>query len=223
MQFSSPNIYKILKYILWIYLTGCVKPIHPNPMKKVHFSAYLSQHTTFNVGDVVKFKQVTLNQGNAYSPSTGVFTCPQSGIYQVTWFFIYNRTESSKLVWLRWEVNEATYAFAGLHTDEPHNPAFRSHLIHLKKGDRLRIVSHSNNMAVSGNSDRHTGFSALYVSAWSKADEINIIQENTYHFFLTINLKAKLLGFDKSSSPNVRPYIKNSGSIPRNACVACET
>ena len=131
----------------------------------MHFSAYLNPGGYFNRGDVVKFNQVILDNTNAYNPSNGIFTCPQSGIYQVTWFFINNNpTPTKKDVWLQLEINEAWYAFAGLHEDETYNSAFRSHLVSLKKGDRVRIVAHKN-MKIFGNGSKHTGFSALYVSA----------------------------------------------------------
>ena len=141
-----------------------MNPIH-STQKRVHFSAYLTHDKTFNRGDVVKFDEVEPKKGSSYSPSTGIFTCSQSGVYQVTWFFINKRKQSSANdIWLQLEVNEKVYAYAGLQTDERYNPAFRSHLISLEKGDRLRIVAHINNMVVFGSSGRHTGFSALYVS-----------------------------------------------------------
>ena len=155
-----------IKLTIFISSTGCVDPIHPNPTKKVHFSAYLTKTKTFNSGNVVKFDDVEPKKGSGYSPSTGVFTCPQSGVYQVTWFFINNNKQSSRTPqWLQLDVNEKVYALAGLNVDQPHNPAFRSHLVSLEKGDRLRIVAHVNNMVVYGEGSRHTGFSALYVSA----------------------------------------------------------
>ena len=141
-------------------------PIHPNPTKKVYFSAYLTKTRTFNSGNVVKFDDVEPKKGSNYQPSTGVFTCPQSGVYQVTWFFINSGKQSLTLPkWLQLQINEQWYALAGLHLDQVYNPAFRSHLVRLEKGNRLRIVANDNNMVVFGDGGRHTGFSALYVSA----------------------------------------------------------
>ena len=141
-------------------------PIHPNPTKKVYFSAYLTQSKTFSGGNVVKFDDVEPKKGSGYSPSTGVFTCPQSGVYLVTWFFINSGKQSSTATqWLQLEVNEKVYSYAGLNLDEQYNQAFRSHLVRLEKGNRLRIVANNNNMGVFGDGGRHTGFSVLYVSA----------------------------------------------------------
>ena len=141
---------------------GCAGPARPSPTKKVHFSAYLSGAKTYNRGNVVKFNDIQLNHGNAYNSSSGVFSCPKSGVYQVTWFFVNNNSKGH--AWLQLEINEKTYAYAGQRLDGVHTSAFRSLLVRLKRGDQVRVVAYSNNMAVNGN-DRHTGFSALYVSA----------------------------------------------------------
>ncbi|XP_069135406.1 complement C1q tumor necrosis factor-related protein 3-like [Argopecten irradians] len=52
----------------------------------VAFSAYLSQDTNVQgIGNVFKFDNVITNVGNAYNPTTGVFTCPVSGTYVFMW------------------------------------------------------------------------------------------------------------------------------------------
>ena len=162
--FSFRNTFSKNIKNMYIYCTGST-----DQTQKVLFSAYLNQGDTccdFNKGDVVKFNEVEVNETNAYNETTGVFTCPHPGIYQVTWFFINNNTTpTSRHVWLQLDINEAWYAFAGLHEDEQHNSAFRSHLLRLEQGDRLRIVAFNDNMKVLGAGSRHTGFSALYVSA----------------------------------------------------------
>ena len=189
--YTSVHRKKLLVIQLFIYYIGCVKPIHTNPTKRVAFSAYLNHSQTFNNGVVVKFNQVQLNQGKAYNPSNGVFTCPKSGIYQITWFFLcQNPKRPGSVVWLQMDVNEKPYAYAGVPLDEIHNPGFRSHLVELKRGDRVTIVAHGTNMMVYGNSNRHTGFSALYVSAWSKTDEINII--TGFCFFHIVKLHCAI-------------------------------
>ena len=51
----------------------------------IAFSAYLG-HIIYNmsIGYTVKCDQVLLNDGNAYSPYTGVFTVPETGVYLLT-------------------------------------------------------------------------------------------------------------------------------------------
>ena len=54
------------------------------------FSAYLD-HTLSNIGNdqTIEFNKIILNEGGGYDQRTGVFTCPQSGLYLIT-FFIGN-------------------------------------------------------------------------------------------------------------------------------------
>lgn len=51
----------------------------------VAFSAYLSHDLIhMGIGHTVKCDKVLLNEGNNYSPFTGVFTAPQTGVYLLT-------------------------------------------------------------------------------------------------------------------------------------------
>ena len=51
----------------------------------VAFSAYLGHViTNMSIGFTIKCDQVLLNDGNAYSPYTGVFTVPETGVYLLT-------------------------------------------------------------------------------------------------------------------------------------------
>ena len=55
--------------------------------KFVAFSAYLD-HTLSNIGNdqTIEFNQIILNEGGDYDQRTGVFTCPQSGLYLIAFF-----------------------------------------------------------------------------------------------------------------------------------------
>ena len=113
--------------------------------------------------EVVKFNHVDINEGGGYNSSTGIFTCPKSGTYLLSWFFI-NPSKGSGQVWLQLDINGAsTGYYAGLNLDEIYNSASRSYLVTLKKGDKVKVEAYSN-MAVYGGGDKHTGFSGLYVS-----------------------------------------------------------
>ena len=53
----------------------------------VAFSAYLD-HTLTNVGqhETIIFNQVVLNEAEAYDTNSGIFTCPQDGVYLFSFF-----------------------------------------------------------------------------------------------------------------------------------------
>ena len=131
--------------------------------KRIHFAAYLTNTVNIKTDEAVKFDQVDINEGGGYNPSSGIFTCPKSGTYLLSWFFI-NPSKGSGDRWLRLDINGKSNRYAGLNIDEKWNQAFRSHLVVLKKGDKVKVEAYSN-MAVLGNGNKHTGFSGLYVSA----------------------------------------------------------
>ena len=68
-----------LEYFIFNYILVC-------PRVFLHFFATL---TSGSIGpnyahDAIKFNDVTLNIGNGYNPSTGKFTAPVDGIYQIS-------------------------------------------------------------------------------------------------------------------------------------------
>ena len=53
----------------------------------VAFSAYLSHNiNNMSIGFTIKCDQVLLNDGNAYSPYSGTFTAPKTGVYLLTFY-----------------------------------------------------------------------------------------------------------------------------------------
>ncbi|XP_053379963.1 complement C1q-like protein 4 [Mercenaria mercenaria] len=60
----------------------------------VSFSVYLDHDLDLGTHQTIKFNQVIINDGNGYNIYTGVFTCPESGVYMFS-FFIGGRSETS--------------------------------------------------------------------------------------------------------------------------------
>ena len=53
----------------------------------IAFSAYLSHNIAHLApGHTLKCDQIIINDGNAYSQYTGVFTVPQTGVYLLTFY-----------------------------------------------------------------------------------------------------------------------------------------
>ena len=70
---------------------NCVMPLANtffyNAGEPVAFTAYLD-HTLTNVQDDQKivFNQVISNEGDGYDQRVGIFTCPKTGLYLVSFF-----------------------------------------------------------------------------------------------------------------------------------------
>lgn len=63
--------------------------------RPISFFVRLSQVTTLNKNSIVKFDEVSINEGNHFNPGDGIFVAPVSGTYQFSWTTL---TTSGKLV-----------------------------------------------------------------------------------------------------------------------------
>ena len=65
-----------------------------NVHRPISFFVRLSQTTTLNKNSIVKFDEVSVNEGNHFNSGDGIFVAPVSGTYQFSWTTI---TNSNKL------------------------------------------------------------------------------------------------------------------------------
>ena len=56
-----------------------------NAYKPISFFVRLSQTTILNKESIVKFDEVSINEGNHFNSGDGIFVAPVSGIYQFSW------------------------------------------------------------------------------------------------------------------------------------------
>ncbi|XP_065939420.1 heavy metal-binding protein HIP-like [Magallana gigas] len=94
--------------------------------------------------ETVIFDKVSLNEGNAYDKTSGIFTAPLDGIYSFTWTTL---TKSGQVFLTEIVLNGHRVALN--HTDgrgHDGNPMSTSHAnIKMKKGDKVWIRTHGTN------------------------------------------------------------------------------
>ena len=56
-----------------------------NVYRPISFFARLSATTTLNKNSIVKFDEVSVNEGNHFNSGDGIFVAPVSGTYQFSW------------------------------------------------------------------------------------------------------------------------------------------
>ena len=76
----------------------------PNVYRPISFFARLSATTTLNKNSIVKFDEVSVNEGNHFNSGDGIFVAPVSGTYQFSWTTI---TTSNKLAETELRVDNA--------------------------------------------------------------------------------------------------------------------
>ena len=111
-------------------------------------------------GEIVKFENVWTNNKNCYNPTTGVFTAPKTGLYQVSATVM---SSSSKALYAHLWQNEnrlvAFYAAAG------YNEATANTLLNLKKNDRLYLKVKGGSYAIHNHKDyQYSLFSGYLLS-----------------------------------------------------------
>jgi hypothetical protein len=91
-QCYNPLFEENLTYLFFqIFLHLQDKPMYTDQYR---FFVRLSQRTTLNKNSIVKFDEVSVNEGNHFNSGDGIFVAPLSGTYQFSWTTI---TTSNKL------------------------------------------------------------------------------------------------------------------------------
>ncbi|CAC5401346.1 unnamed protein product [Mytilus coruscus] len=98
------------------------------------FLAYAK--TSPKLGSVILFEDVATNEGKHYSPSTGVFTVPQNGLYS---FGCMIMSSGKHFVHYKWFKND-TYFLNGWVAKTDHaNSQTQNIILYMKKGERMYI------------------------------------------------------------------------------------
>ena len=92
-QCYNPLFVENLKYLFCSNISSLAGQI--NAYRPISFFARLSQTTTLNINSIVKFDEVSVNEGNHFNSGDGIFVSPVSGTYLFSWTTL---TSASKLV-----------------------------------------------------------------------------------------------------------------------------
>ncbi|XP_063420944.1 complement C1q tumor necrosis factor-related protein 7-like [Mytilus trossulus] len=107
--------------------------------RRIAFHARMSTDKTHLASfATVKFETVVTNEGQAYSPVTGVFTCPQDGTYSFSWTLITlagNWCNTEFVV----DGNIIAYTHDEANSSTDHKTSSQSAVVLLKKGNKTWI------------------------------------------------------------------------------------
>nr|CBX41737.1 putative C1q domain containing protein MgC1q88 [Mytilus galloprovincialis] len=123
------------------------------------FSAILTKVQSLGVKDTIKFDKVVTNIQNGYNPSSGIFTAPMAGVYQLSTTVMSHKGQ--KLVVHLW-YNDVKMS-GGWGLGNQHVQATINMVLELQKGDQVTIKSRESNNVYSDD-DNYTCFSGYLIA-----------------------------------------------------------
>ncbi|XP_028400303.1 complement C1q-like protein 2 [Dendronephthya gigantea] len=127
--------------------------------------AFFTTLTSGSIGpnyahDAIKFNDVSLNIGNGYNPSTGKFTAPVDGIYQISFSYLQKNGYASTV-----QLIKDGQVYTEVHASHKnYDQLSKTVLIQLKKSQTVWVrLSKSSGYAVYGR-ERYTTFAGYLIS-----------------------------------------------------------
>jgi hypothetical protein len=108
---------------------------------------------------VVKFDKVTVNRGEGYNPSTGVFTVPRKGLYHISCSIM---AYSSNDVHYQLNQNNAFHTYGYANTGGSTVSSINA-IVEMKKGDRVFIKHRSKSKSQKIYGNHHSTFSGYFM------------------------------------------------------------
>ncbi|XP_060589481.1 complement C1q-like protein 3 [Ruditapes philippinarum] len=133
---------------------------------RIAFSAFLDHDADFGAGQTIKFNQIITNEGNGYNIHTGVFTCPEAGMYMFT-FFIGERGVGEGVTQMYADFKVNSQNVIGAVAETRHNgedaQGGNSVVIRLKQGDVAWLSNRDDGYHIEGDVSRISSFTGLFL------------------------------------------------------------
>ncbi|XP_045157047.2 caprin-2-like isoform X2 [Mercenaria mercenaria] len=131
----------------------------------VAFTAYMDHDGDFGADQTIIFNRVITNEGSGYNKYTGVFTCPQDGMYLFS-FFIWERSDTDTIKQVRGDLTVNGRNIVGSVSETWHHTedaqGGNSAVIRLNQGDAVWIKVHYGGH-IAGNTLHFNTFTGLYL------------------------------------------------------------
>ncbi|XP_063407461.1 collagen alpha-1(VIII) chain-like isoform X1 [Mytilus trossulus] len=129
---------------------------------KTAFFAALSPHFTLTgINAILKFDDVKLNRGEAYDPSTGVFTARVPGLYHFSCMILANH---GAVVHYQLNKNDQPYILGYSHKGLSADSSTISAVMELAAGDRVFIKHRHTGASEVVFGAAHTSFSGYFIA-----------------------------------------------------------
>lgn len=124
------------EYIYSSFFIVSGKTQHEVPKQKTAFFVRLKKHLKLTTNEVVKFDTVQTNHGNGYDITTGIFTVPAAGVYEITVNFLSG--SDSKFLELNLMKNQEVVGRAHAALDQFTSSSLQA-ILRLKPGDKIYV------------------------------------------------------------------------------------
>ena len=135
----------------------------PNVYRPISFFARLSATTTLNRNSIVKFDDVSVNEGNHFNSGDGIFVAPVYGTYQFSWTTI---TINSKLAETELRVDNAIQETLHISLGTGTISVTKVVLCKVKKSDHVWIQTsnvYDTNYFVVANGNAKSSFTGMLI------------------------------------------------------------
>ena len=131
--------------------------------RPISFFVRLSQRTVLNINSIVKFDEVSVNEGNHFNSGDGIFVAPVSGTYQFSWTTL---TNSGKLAETELRVDNVIKETLHISLGTGTFSGTKVMLCNVKKGDHVWIQTtnvYGTNTFVVANANAKSSFTGMLI------------------------------------------------------------